>query len=167
MSPISPAQRGPGGPVTGDQPVAETGSVTSATGGLALAERPVVIEPRTPLPAAPTVRPAGPDRGRALLAGIAGIWARMPARVRSYQEWPVTLVLVGVCFSLAVVGSEHFRRGTVLLSLTVLLACALRVLLPSRSAGLLAVRSKLADVATLGSLAMVLFTLCAVIPAPN
>jgi Protein of unknown function (DUF3017) len=83
------------------------------------------------------------------------------------REWPITLILLGVAVSLLVVALNHFRRGTVLLALFVLLAAALRLVLPAREAGLLAVRSRLIDVFTLGGLGAGLLFFALIVPPPS
>ena len=91
-----------------------------------------------------------------------------PARVeRRWREWPIALVLVCVTVSLIVVAANHFRRGSVLLAASVLLATGLRLVLPARTAGLLAVRSRLVDVIALGSLGGGLMVLALVVPPPS
>jgi len=91
-----------------------------------------------------------------------------PARVeRRWREWPITLVLACVLISLIVVAANHFRRGSVLLAASVLLATGLRLVLPARQAGLLAVRSRLVDVIALGGLGGGLMVLALVVPPPS
>ncbi len=91
-----------------------------------------------------------------------------PAHARSwFREWPITIVLLGVAISLGVVVSNHFRRGSVLLAGFIVLAAALRLVLPSREAGLLAVRSRLVDVLVLGGLGAGLLVLALVVPPPR
>jgi hypothetical protein len=72
------------------------------------------------------------------------------------REWPITLILLGVVASLLVVALNHFRRGTVLLAL-----------LPARDAGLLAVRSRVIDVLTLGGLGAALLFFALIVPPPS
>ncbi len=88
-------------------------------------------------------------------------------RFRLPREWPITVVLLAVAASLSVVALNHFRRGTVLLALSVLLAAALRLALPARDAGLLAVRSRLLDVLTLAGLGSSLLVFALVVPPPS
>src|SRR5690348_2342718 len=71
-------------------------------------------------------------------------------------QWPMALVLLGVVVSLVVVAIGHFRRGSVLLAATVVLAMFLRLLLREDEAGLLVVRSKTVDVVTLAVLGVAL-----------
>jgi len=86
---------------------------------------------------------------------------------RRWREWPITLVLACVALSLLVVAANHFRRGSVLLAASVLLATGLRLVLPARQAGLLAVRSRLLDVIALGGLGGGLMVLALVVPPPS
>ncbi|HKE52553.1 MAG TPA: DUF3017 domain-containing protein [Actinomycetes bacterium] len=91
-----------------------------------------------------------------------------PVRVeRRWREWPIALVLSCVTISLIVVAANHFRRGSVLLAASVLLATGLRLVLPARQAGLLAVRSRLVDVIALGGLGGGLMVLALVVPPPS
>jgi hypothetical protein len=91
-----------------------------------------------------------------------------PARIeRRWREWPIALVLSCVAISLIVVAANHFRRGSVLLAASVLLATGLRLVLPARQAGLLAVRSRLVDVIALGGLGGGLMVLALVVPPPS
>ncbi len=83
---------------------------------------------------------------------------------RRLAEWPLGLVLLAGAVSLVVVAAGHFRRGTVLLSLSVCLAALLRALVPARSAGLLAVRSRVLDVAMLTLLGIGMLVLALVVP---
>ena len=77
------------------------------------------------------------------------------------------VVLAGVVVSLGVVMSNHFRRGSVLLAGFVLLSALLRLILPAREAGALAVRSRMVDVLILGALGLGLFVLALVVPPPR
>lgn len=90
-----------------------------------------------------------------------------PARSRRFGEWPIAVVLAVVLAGLAVVGSGHFRRGTVVLSFGIALALFLRLLLPSRDAGMLRVRSKRIDVAVLAVLAVGVGVLSLWVPPPS
>lgn len=91
-----------------------------------------------------------------------------PTRVqRRWREWPIGLVLTCVAISLLVVAANHFRRGSVLLAASVLLATGLRLVLPARQAGLLAVRSRLVDVIALAGLGGGLMVLALVVPPPS
>ena len=89
------------------------------------------------------------------------------ARPRRFKEWPHAIVMAVVLAGLAVVASGHFRRGTVVLSFGVALALFLRLLLPSRDAGMLQVRSKRIDVAVLAVLAVGTAVLSLWVPPPS
>jgi Protein of unknown function (DUF3017) len=83
------------------------------------------------------------------------------------REWPITLVLLCVATGLAVVLSNHFRRGSVVISAALLLAALLRLVLPPRRAGLLAVRSRFFDVVVLATLGLAMFATAVVVPPPR
>lgn len=85
----------------------------------------------------------------------------------SLRQWPIAIVLVAVGISLVLIATDHFRRGSVGLAASVMLAFFLRLLLPDVDAGLLAVRSKRADVIVLGLLAIGLTVFAVWVPAPN
>lgn len=97
-----------------------------------------------------TVHPIGPRRRRISLA-----------------QWPITLVLLGVVVAMLLVVTDHFRRGSVALTASVLLAAFLRLLLPDEDAGWLAVRTRWIDVTTLGVLGVALAVFSLWVPAPN
>lgn len=69
--------------------------------------------------------------------------------------------------SLTLVATDHFRRGSVVLAASVVLATFLRLLLSNEEAGLMAVRSKRIDVAVLGALGIGLAIFGYWVPAPN
>lgn len=83
------------------------------------------------------------------------------------RQWPIVVVLIGLGVSLTLIATDHFRRGSVGLAASVMLAFFLRLLLPDADAGLLAVRSKRADVIVLGLLALGLTIFAVWVPAPN
>ena len=87
-------------------------------------------------------------------------------RAGPFRQWPIVLVLIGVVISLTVVALGHFRRGSVLLAGTVVLAMFLRLLLREDEAGMLVVRSKVIDVVTLAVLGVALAVLAFAVPAP-
>jgi hypothetical protein len=70
-------------------------------------------------------------------------------RVGTLHELPLALVLIGAGSGLIVVAAHHFRWGNVLIGGSVLFAALLRLVLPTRKAGLLVVRSRFTDVVTL------------------
>jgi hypothetical protein len=83
---------------------------------------------------------------------------------RRLREWPLAVVLTGMALGLGVVAADHFRPGTILFALSVLAGAVLRAMLPERTAGLLVVRSRALDVATLGLLGAALTVLAVAVP---
>ncbi|MCF8555995.1 MAG: DUF3017 domain-containing protein [Candidatus Nanopelagicales bacterium] len=83
------------------------------------------------------------------------------------HQWPITLVLAGVALAMILIALDSFRRGSVVLSASVLLAAFLRLLLPEGDAGLLAVRSKKIDVITLGLLGLGVTVFTFWVPPPS
>ena len=72
----------------------------------------------------------------------------VPRRSR-FAQWPIIVVLAGVGIAMLLIALDYFRRGSIVLSASVLIAAFLRLLLPESEAGLLAVRSRRIDVITL------------------
>jgi hypothetical protein len=83
------------------------------------------------------------------------------------SQWPLTLVFIGIGFSLIMIATDHFRRGSVGLAVSVVLAAFLRLFLPDSQAGMLVVRSKRVDVAVLATLGVTLTIFALWVPAPN
>jgi hypothetical protein len=82
-------------------------------------------------------------------------------------QWPLASVLVGLVVSLLVVADDHFRRGSVLFAAFVVLAFFLRLFLPERDAGWLAVRSRGIDLLCLGFLGIGLSVFALIVPPPS
>jgi hypothetical protein len=82
-------------------------------------------------------------------------------------QWPITLVLTGVAISMLMIAMDYFRRGSIVLSASVLLAAFLRLLLPDADAGMLVVRSRKVDVLTLGVLGVGLTIFTFWVPPPS
>jgi hypothetical protein len=95
----------------------------------------------------------------------------VPLRPRSRRnwlaEWPITLVLIGVGIAMIMIALDYFRRGSIVLSASVLLAAFLRLLLPDSDAGMLVVRSRKVDVLTLAVLGVGLTIFTFWVPAPS
>ncbi len=83
------------------------------------------------------------------------------------REWPIIVVLAGVAVAMILIALDSFRRGSVVLSASVLLAAFLRLLLPDSDAGMLAVRSKKIDVVTLGLLGVGITVFTFWVPPPS
>jgi Protein of unknown function (DUF3017) len=84
------------------------------------------------------------------------------------REWPFIVVCLGVLFGLTVVVLlDRFRRGTLLLAASVILGAWLRALLPAGRCGLLKVRGRAVDVATLLVLGVSLVVVALAVPPPS
>jgi len=93
--------------------------------------------------------------------------SQAPRRPWLLAEWPITIVLIGITVALLMIAMDHFRRGSIVLSASVVLAAFLRLLLPGQEAGMLAVRSRRIDVAVLGGLGVGLSLFTFWVPPPN
>jgi hypothetical protein len=92
---------------------------------------------------------------------------RPAARRNWLAQWPITLVLIGVAIAMAMIAMDYFRRGSIVLSASVLLAAFLRLLLPDADAGMLVVRSRKVDVLTLAVLGVGLTIFTFWVPPPS
>jgi hypothetical protein len=127
----------------------------------------VSLEPGvTATPAAASPSQSAPPR-EATESRRARRAARSVRRRRWWHEWPLLLVLGTGGAGLAIVASDHFKRGTGLFGLALVLATVLRAALPDERAGLLQVRSKTVDLLTLGTLAVATLTLVVLVPPPT
>ena len=75
--------------------------------------------------------------------------------------------LIGVGIAMIMIALDYFRRGSIVLSASVLLAAFLRLLLPDSDAGMLVVRSRKVDVLTLAVLGVGLTIFTFWVPAPS
>lgn len=87
-----------------------------------------------------------------------------PIRPWPRRQWPLLVVLAGVFVSLVVVIVVDFRPGTMLFAVSVLLAAAFRLVLTTRRAGLLVLRSRTIDVVTLTVMGVAALLLALAIP---
>lgn len=81
---------------------------------------------------------------------------------RFFGELPLALVICGIGIGLLVIALHHFRWGNLVISMSILAAGLFRLILPTRTAGLLVVRSRFTDVVTMGVLGGALMVLAAV-----
>ena len=102
-------------------------------------------------------------RGSNLCGPAPHYGGRVPDRVR---QLPLGVVLVVVAAGLAVGATGAWRPGASLIGLGVLLAGALRLVLPVRRAGLLVVRSRRLDASMLLALGAALLVLASSVPQP-
>lgn len=90
------------------------------------------------------------------------------ARSLLIREWPFIGVCVGVCIGLGVVTElDRFRRGTLVIAASVILGAWLRALLPAGRCGLLRVRGRAFDVATMLVLGVALVVVALAVPPPS
>lgn len=92
-----------------------------------------------------------------------------PIRPKSpwWAQWPLAAVLATMGVSFVFVALDEFRLGSVLLGVSVLLAFALRLVLPDSRIGLLAVRTKRTDLIVLGALGVALTIFALWVPPPS
>lgn len=88
-----------------------------------------------PVPGPPVPPPRGAERVRA-----------RPVVPRWLSRLPYAFVLCGVAAGLAVVATDHFRPGSMLIAVSVLIGALARMVLPESQVGMLAVRGKWLDV---------------------
>src|SRR4051812_32519368 len=69
-----------------------------------------------------------------------------PVVPRWLGQLPYVFVLCGVAAGLAVVATNHFRRGSMLIAAAVFIGALARLVLPESQAGMLAVRRRWVDV---------------------
>ncbi|MEQ7126324.1 DUF3017 domain-containing protein [Actinopolymorpha sp. B11F2] len=132
------------------------------------------VVPQTETSAGSTRSPSAgagrPPRAPGLRQALWGRWKREPGRplppIRPWprRQWPLLVVLTGIFVSLITVIVVDFRPGTLLLALSVLLAAAFRLVLTTRRAGLLVLRSRTTDVVTLTVMGVVALLLAVAVP---
>ena len=87
--------------------------------------------------------------------------------------WPVSygtrlyiVALAGIATSLVIVGVGHWRRGLIILGLTMLCMAMARWLVPEEHTGALGIRARWFDVLWLGGLGLAVIGLALVVPPP-
>ena len=92
------------------------------------------------------------------------LYARRPFLAGLLRQLPLLAVLVVVGIGLAVVAFGYWRKGIVIVGLALIGAAVLRLLLPVRRVGFLAVRSRPVDVALLAGTGLALGVIVLTIP---
>jgi len=68
------------------------------------------------------------------------------------RELPLALIIGGAGLGLVIIGLHHFRWGNLVIAGSLLAGAFLRLVLPTRRAGLLAIRSRFTDVVTMSAM---------------
>jgi hypothetical protein len=91
------------------------------------------------------------------------------AAARTLRAWPVLVVLIGVLAGLgiALIWEPGWRIGCLVIGGSLGVGAIERIALPSRDAGLLQVRGKAFDVATLLLLSVAIVVLAVAVPMPD
>ena len=92
------------------------------------------------------------------------LYVRRPFLAGLLRQLPLLAVLVVVAVGLVLVTFGHWRRGIVIIGLALVGAALLRLLLPLRRVGFLAVRSRYVDVALLAGTGVALTVIVLTIP---
>ena len=92
------------------------------------------------------------------------LYVRRPFLAGLIRQLPLLGVLTVVAIGLAVVAFGYWRKGIVIVGLALIGAAALRLLLPVRRAGFLAVRSRPVDMLLLAGTGLALIVVVLTIP---
>lgn len=80
------------------------------------------------------------------------------------RQWPMLLVLAGVAVSLAIMATGHWRKGSFAFGFAIAVGGVLRLVLPGRLAGWLALRRRWFDVAIMLGAGLVIMALTLIVP---
>ena len=80
------------------------------------------------------------------------------------SPWALLVCLAGVALSVGIMATGHWRRGSMAFAVTVLIAGLLRLVLPRRLAGLLAVRARWIDCLIMLGLGALMAALVMIVP---
>jgi hypothetical protein len=97
-------------------------------------------------------------------AGRPPLYVRRPFLAGLIRQLPLLAVLLVVGVGMLLVTFEHWRRGLVVIGLALVGAALLRLLLPARRVGFLAVRSRPVDVFLLTGTGLALTGISVTIP---
>ena len=92
------------------------------------------------------------------------LYLRRPLLAGLLRQLPLFAVLVAVAVGLGMVALEHWRRGLLVVGLALVGAAVLRLVLPVRRAGFLAVRSRPVDVVLMAGTGVAVALLSVVVP---
>ena len=94
------------------------------------------------------------------------LYVRRPFVAGVIRQLPLLAVLVMVGVGLVVVAFDHWRKGIVIIGIALMGAALLRLLLPLRRVGFLAVRSRPVDVVLLAVTGLAVTVIVLTIPFP-
>jgi hypothetical protein len=94
------------------------------------------------------------------------LYVRRPFLAGLIRQLPLLAVLAAVAVGLLVVTFDHWRRGIVVVGLALIGGAVLRLLLPVRRLGFLAVRSRPVDVVLMAGTGLALTVIVLTIPYP-
>ena len=94
------------------------------------------------------------------------LYVRRPFLAGVIRQLPLLAVLVVVGVGLLVVAFDHWRKGVVIMGVALIGAALLRLLLPVRRVGFLAVRSRPVDVVLLAVTGLAVIVIVLTIPFP-
>ncbi|MGY1652682.1 DUF3017 domain-containing protein [Geodermatophilus sp. SYSU D01119] len=92
------------------------------------------------------------------------LYTRRPFLAGLLRQLPLFAVLVAVAVGLAMVALEHWRRGLLVVGLALVGAAVLRLVLPVRRVGFLAVRSRPVDVVLMAGAGVAVTVLSVLVP---
>jgi hypothetical protein len=93
------------------------------------------------------------------------LYVRRPFLAGLIRQLPLLAVLVTVAVGLLLVVFDHWRKGLVVVGVALIAAAVLRLLVPLRRVGFLAVRSRPVDVVLLTVAGLALTVIALAIPA--
>jgi len=93
------------------------------------------------------------------------LYVRRPFLAGLIRQLPLLAVLIAVGVGLLMVTFEHWRKGLVVVGLALVGGAVLRLLLPVRRVGFLAVRSRPVDVVLLAGTGLALAGIALAIPS--
>jgi len=94
------------------------------------------------------------------------LYVRRPFLAGLIRQLPLLAVLAGVAVGLVVVTFDHWTRGVVIVGLALIGGAVLRLILPVRRVGFLAVRSRPVDVVLMAGMGLALTVIVLMIPSP-
>jgi hypothetical protein len=80
------------------------------------------------------------------------------------RELPILAVLTGFATGVGLVAMHYWRRGVLVCGIALLAGGFLRLVLPTRRAGVLAVRGRTTDVVSFATLGAAIVLLAAIVP---